>query len=441
MTSGPLSSSHANFGDDCAKCHTPFGQVEDAKCSICHKKNLTRSARSSPFAFLSSPVGQYSFQSHYLYRSDSLTRSRNVSVQDEEQPCRACHTEHRGSDFKLSHVANSMCASCHFESFTEDHPDFFFARTAAADDSALKFTHIKHVAEVRKLHHSNNPSLQYSKSEQTCAYCHEPEPNGKLFKPISFDRHCSACHLQNTLTQPLTLADDETPGVLMPEDILARNEVAGQWVRASNPNDFRLIENGRVQKRVQHRDPWLLYNLANSDTFVTELVAISNTPFSDREALSKLQYTAQLLRLNRDPELHKRLSQADSALRQLQNSNAPKLQSFINPKVLPSSPLAMRIAKPCLECHMLSDGKILWVNGEQELLRRANFDHSAHIVQRDCLGCHFKIDVEKVAPDTLLSVRQDRASVLNLPEITTCRQCHAEEKATTDCMRCHEFHP
>jgi hypothetical protein len=171
------------------------------------------------------------------------------------------------------------------------------------------------------------------------------------------------------------------------------------------------------------------------------LSSAAHSPWAEEEALAKLQYTAAILRMTQDSTLHRQLARVDTVLRKIQLSNLKIRNSSNPPFQAPQNPFAAKIAQPCLQCHYLSGDKILWVNGEQGVLRRANFNHHAHIVQRDCLKCHFKIDVEKVAADTLLSVRQDKASVQNLPEIVTCRECHAEDKASQDCVRCHEFHP
>ena len=422
MQSGTLSSSHANFGNDCAKCHTPFGQVEDAKCSSCHGKAEGGGRREKG----TMPI--YSFAAHYVYRSDSLLRAARTRTKHEEQPCRACHMEHRGRETKLSRVSNDRCADCHFEDFTEEHPNFQFARTSAPDDSALKFTHIKHTREVRKLLRSPIHDPQSS-----CYFCHEPENDGKLFKPISFDRHCSNCHLNNTLTPPLPIASkNEGEGVLTLAEIHKQNEVSALWARAANPNEFRVLSETRLIKRVVHRDPWVLWHLQQG-------AKKDNEPTSNQ--ISNLQFAVNVLRMTQDSALHVQLARVDTVLRKLQASK-PKNQYSINPPIqTPLNPLAEKIAKPCVECHTLSGAGMLSVNGEQEVLRRANFDHRAHIVQASCLDCHYKIDVEKVAPDTLLAVRQDRASIQNLPEIEKCRQCHTEEKATQDCARCHEFHP
>lgn len=433
---GPLASSHANFGNDCAKCHTTFGQVEDAKCSACHEKSSGQFAvGSNQYPNIQiSKYPKYSFQSHYIYRSDSLTRSRSARVRHNEQPCRVCHLEHRGHDTKLAAVTNAACANCHFENFTKHHPEFQFARTQTPDDSTLKFTHIKHVAELRKLSRA-----QYPNTQATCSYCHEPEPDGKLFKPISFDRHCNACHLVNTLTPPLPLAaKNNGAGVHTLEELLARNEVATQWAHVANPNDFRLAGETRLIKRVAHRDPWMLWHLEQGTEGKAQRAGGNESVIENK--FTNIHYALAILRMTPDKNLHAQLARADTVLRRLQASALPIPHP--NPSISPAlNPLAEKIAKPCVECHYLSGPGVLAVNGEQEVLRRANFDHSAHLVQSQCLDCHVKIDVEKVGADSLLAVRRDRASVQNLPEIAKCRQCHAEEKAAVDCARCHEFHP
>jgi hypothetical protein len=58
---GPVSSSHANFESECVKCHISFEKAENEKCSFCHEKTNDR-------------LGVYTFDAHYLYRSEDPGR-------------------------------------------------------------------------------------------------------------------------------------------------------------------------------------------------------------------------------------------------------------------------------------------------------------------------------------------------------------------------------
>jgi uncharacterized membrane protein len=82
------------------------------------------------------------------------------------------------------------------------------------------------------------------------------------------------------------------------------------------------------------------------------------------------------------------------------------------------------------------------VQRDQQVLRRAQFNHRAHIVQRRCLECHTEIpiiaqaDSAKAVPASL-----DRAAIQNIPGIENCRVCHNANETSNRCVTCHYFHP
>jgi c(7)-type cytochrome triheme protein len=174
VSSGPLSSHHANLETNCAACHQSFGDVASDKCSACHDITGDRGR-------------VFDFSAHYIYRSGNLER-RNLAHEEygnREQACYACHVEHLGRNAQITLVPDARCKSCHgFGSFNNGHPEFAFARNKTPDDGNLIFSHISHATEYAK-----SKDIQ-----QNCLTCHQYQSDGQHFKPIDFDQHCAQCH-------------------------------------------------------------------------------------------------------------------------------------------------------------------------------------------------------------------------------------------------------
>jgi mono/diheme cytochrome c family protein len=187
FSSGPISSSHAIFAQQCATCHKPVmagagllpvswgrGKVSDSTCLGCHQ------------------VGGH-----------------HADVSNKSVPCSSCHIEHIGA-MHLSAAPVKGCTDCHADlmtrgqeasiaahirSFTAGHPEFRALREASAETRAaafgLKFNHAEHLA----------PGLTGPNGKVTlqCAYCHQVEPgrdpvvSGRMAN-VNFDRSCRSCH-------------------------------------------------------------------------------------------------------------------------------------------------------------------------------------------------------------------------------------------------------
>ena len=192
FSSGPISSSHAVFGQKCEACHKPviagagflpvgFGsprKVPDSACESCHT------------------VG--------LHHANQVVANKQ---------CSTCHIEHVGA-MHLATAPVSGCTQCHanlevrtlpaniatnISSFTKGHPDFRALRTATPEirEAAfgLKFNHADHL----KKDLTGNPNGE--KVTLHCEYCHQVEdPAGKdtahsgRMANVSFERSCQSCH-------------------------------------------------------------------------------------------------------------------------------------------------------------------------------------------------------------------------------------------------------
>jgi hypothetical protein len=462
VSSGELSSKHATFESDCARCHVPFGDVVNAKCQTCHEKTGDR-------------LGVYSFASHYLYRSGDAKRiddGKRKHVHD-EQPCASCHPDHRGRNAAITQVPDNRCISCHpFGSFNRSHPEFEFARNTVPDDSTLIFTHIKHTKLViEKLQKERGSAFR----EQACLYCHNAQPDGKSFQPISFDAHCGDCHLTTSSeTPPLPMKEAGnplSPGVETLEMIQRRRGPGTQWAFYTNPNEFSVRAGGRVVKSpLYHEDPWVMENLKQirkalyADLGLADLLRTADGATTPQKREKYVQVIVALrqyvsgLRGRPEPEIQADLSRIDSLLRiaegvitnpalELSDSLLAEAALVENPALTAAQrseleDVALRLTKPCQECHMVSRAAIMTVKADQRALTRAEFNHRAHILDRRCLDCHTDIPIPEVfASDTKLSHPMDRAATQNIPRMENCVQCHNPTASSNACVTCHFFHP
>ncbi len=459
VSQGPLSSAHANFEQNCSQCHESFKSVSSSRCSLCHEKAGDK-------------TGSYSFAAHYVYRSGDA--AHGVAVREKyagkEVTCASCHPDHRGRDGSMTEVPDMKCISCHdYGSFNKNHPEFAFARNQIPDDSTLIFTHIRHTKFVLEKQQAGALYV-----EKACLYCHNPEGDGKHFKPIDFDQHCAECHLTSaSQTPPLAVKDAGNPGIPGVETlqmIIARRGPASLWASSTNPNEFTMKAGNRIVKTpVYHKDPWILENLRMlrqslyGDLGLSELLQASADGARKppgrlyAEAISTLRSYITGLRSRPEPEIQSDLAILDSLVkasaRRTQAINGLSSSAFslaAMPIVAPEPQkqdflqFADRLTTPCRVCHTLSNASILGVNADQRKLMRAEFDHRAHILQRRCLECHTEIPINQVVVNKDTSaqlVARDRSAIQNLPKISMCAECHNQSEASNKCTTCHYMHP
>jgi hypothetical protein len=372
-------------------------------------------------------------------------------------------------------VAEDRCIGCHaYAPFVTTHPDFAFTAQPASDGDALKFTHIKHVERVL----DKTPG----DVEGACLACHKPASDGRGFQPIRFAASCTACHLgpdsssadlpvvaATALVRRATDRADLRLGVETLDMIRSRRGPGEQWALTTNPTHFDQ-QGGQVTKtRVDHMDPWITHNLRNlrralypTQGLADLLVASPDVDARDRrvlyeEALRTVKGYAAGLAGRSDASLQQELAEITEEIAELERRIADPTTSLSATKfrldqtrdplltdaqITAINAFAEQVAAPCATCHRIEDATILRPAADQRVLRRAVFNHEAHVIQRDCLQCHTEIpfadylDTGQRVPPAV-----DRAAIQNIPRIAVCRECHTPEKASTECRMCHLFHP
>ncbi len=450
ISTGELSSGHALLENNCGACHDAFDTVQNERCETCHEK-------------LGDEIGTYSFTAHYLYRSGDF---ENVETSAHEVPCATCHGEHGGRDADLTTVSNGQCQACHFDSFDDDHPQFSFAANDEPDRSGITFAHIEHIAELMDQEALDDV-------EQACLYCHNAQPDGRNFEPISFDRHCDACHLTiGTATPrlPIQGSDSGSLGVLSLEAIREQGGVGTRWSWFANPNELQTVGSRIRKSPLHHLDPWVLHNLRRLRTRLLPdagladlLTATPNVPEHEvknlyREALATLEEQAVGLRGRPEPAIQEELERITSMIESLGRRIEDPLVDLDETDfllALDSSDahvtgeqaeaihaLVDSLTGPCQQCHEVENATIVRVQDDQQTLRHAEFDHHAHILQARCLDCHNEIPIEQaIAEGAEIDPAEDQASIQNLPKLEVCQDCHSDRRAVNDCVTCHVFHP
>ncbi len=199
--SGPMSRVHSTLGDDCSSCHVrPFEQTTNNSCLSCHAE-----------------VSQHA------------DVSAHPEMALENFRCGSCHKEHVGGERPVE-TSSLQCVSCHADldqrtpktdllnvsDSNENHPPFRptvitgISRDAAGqllanvtrapssaeyplveEQSGLKFSHAQHLVEggLRGMGRNSGKIVQME-----CASCHEPQADGKLYRPIEQEVDCAGCH-------------------------------------------------------------------------------------------------------------------------------------------------------------------------------------------------------------------------------------------------------
>ncbi len=212
-SSGTITRPHAQFANQCEKCHVGGNTVDQIKASFrTGQRSLALSAMDE--ACLKCHKG-FSFHMPNVVQSHS---------------CVACHHEHTGSG-PMSPPADRNCQVCHGDAaimqaslekgktlppeafddrasqgadvfktpqpershpqcitaFAIDHPEFQLIADKLRDPDTLKFNHQLHLTSPTIPQLPNGKKLE-------CADCHQPDASGGFYRKISFEANCQVCH-------------------------------------------------------------------------------------------------------------------------------------------------------------------------------------------------------------------------------------------------------
>lgn len=221
---GPVASAHAPIETSCAVCHTPRHGATDAKCERCHDPLMT--SRFAPSAHAAAGIDAKRMQD-----AEAMT-------------CASCHVEHRGRAVVLRTADDGTCRECHALRSFGAHPEFAVVRAGNVSTVGLNFSHMSHLK-----------TLASSASTARCESCHEPETNRERFQPISFDRHCSSCHVKPVGAggRAVLTIDGTTALESLGVDADALMPDAGSVTLGEKDGRGR-----RIVRDMVHRDAWII---------------------------------------------------------------------------------------------------------------------------------------------------------------------------------------
>lgn len=398
VQSAPVTSAHRMFNHDCSRCH--------------QKSFATLRKLDPSHAFDHVVSDQTCLSCHDVPAHNRLAKNGTA--------CAACHREHRGIE-SLTRVEDKQCAKCHgnlkehrisgeagfhqvdIRDFNSDHPEFAIHRNGVKDESRLKFSHKKHLAE------EGLPGPDGKRIQLRCVDCHSTDDAGRYMKPVHYETHCASCH-------PLQVV---LAGTFKGRDAEGQNELDKQvaiFSRKPALHDEPSTVRGELRERLVQ--------------FTQRFPDLRGRP---REGL----VVPDLIRGPGERRTHP--ADMEWTVQPGSTSDASK---FIAGQLEVNANVLFQQGGGCIRCHHeennggrepVSSGLIKlektkiptrWLAGTHGTSR---FSHDRHRML-DCGQCHAASE-STGAEDVLM------------PKIGTCQQCHTPKaNVRSDCVLCHRYH-
>jgi hypothetical protein len=402
---GPISQHHLHFAADCAQCHEA------------PKKSLA----GVTLKFTNEGIDQHCDQCHQQHSNHhpSVVTARS---------CTTCHQEHEGTG-PMAAPGDVQCVRCHGDahemtasaakgkslgaaalnyrpdldwkvfktfsrstefatvtSFVKDHPEFRVAdrKLQLRETNTLMFNHYRHLVETNDI-----PALKDGR-RLDCGVCHEPAAGGAFMRPISYERHCQACHSLQF--------DPENPDLKVPH---GRAEHARAFLR-SLPLEYADI----AQRKGIKEEPAI-------KTFVATNMQRLQGEFTEGSVLENLV----LLTVKNDSARTTFLTR---------HRMGPAQRAQFDGCATCHEVIAKPFEAPAIVPPWIPDRWMV----------RAHFDHSKHRTFEGqtvaCVACHAAAKNETTGRNT--------ADIL-MPSKMACIGCHNPQgKVASDCSTCHKYH-
>ncbi len=407
-TSGPVSTGHAMFNVQCHQCHVP-----------------ARAASGQAAGGVDAPAGR----GFWLRVSDqTCLKCHDGAIHHENEvgapPCASCHVEHKGH-VVLAEMKDQHCSQCHADLKTKDgkiiydrtiddfsaphHPEFAVtvkdgSRTARVrldekarlkDTAQVKLNHQKHmkiglpgVDDLAKL---GAPGLRETPKglQLSCTFCHRPDDQQAYMAPISYAKHCAACH-------PLGFDAEKFPDTVAPHD---KPEIVHAFLRT------KYLEASEGDK---------------GGSKAAKAPAVEKK--DEEEAQPRRRLGRRDEPAEEEPRARGRLGRREEPEAKATGPGAFKeAETFL---------FANRQGQGCKLCHTMTAGDALPGVAPtcipERWLPHSRFNHGAHR-PLGCTECHKAMESTETT-DVLM------------PSIATCRECHRDRGARAGCVECHAYH-
>ena len=416
FSAGTLSSHHAQFEQDCSRCHDKNAATGNALTPAKFSSVLKdRFQHGLDFASIDNRCERCHEDEHPPIGMKKEYDVHEPNVVD-KRACSICHAEHLGHG-PMKRVADSQCATCHndpgvmeasakkgltlpaavfehrrpgqgqivpaverpkqgytrvFASFHRDpanggHPEFQLIRDKTADPDTLKFNHSRHFA-------NDIPPVKGQKLD--CNFCHKPDPEGRFYLRINFEAHCQSCHALQF--------DERNPSLHLPHGEV---NLVRTFLRTL-PAQYAELARSQPNNATPSRDV---------KTFVAQQMNGLRRQFGSDEAFERAVFF--------ETNPYKR------------EDAAPSKANFSG----------------CAHCHAVkAEGRIPVITPPVLIDRwmwRANFTHAKH-TSVSCEDCHHQARTSQLTSDVLMPAKQN------------CVVCHSPEKkkVSSDCITCHTYH-
>ena len=383
-THGPISKSHAPWADQCDACHVPF---DGEKAGLFETRD-----RWNTFRCETCHAGPADSPKVYSPHLPGKTEWKHLNA----EACSNCHKDHQGADFALAKPDDATCTKCHADLQRHHarkpdvpdingfaaHPNFRVLGNKPEDIRSLKFNHAVHMAPGQGV--KGPATLQ-------CKSCHELDSAGSTrqsYLPVTFDKHCAACH-------DLNVGDKAT-------------------LLKANLQPFRVTHKATAE---QLKDEL-------GQKFLSQLTA------AQPKALTLEPKPGQRL----DPPIPR---VAESVRAEVDRLTAETLKELLE--------AGTRYCQKCHVSELASPTTLKKTDVHPVWLPAARFDHAKHRAM-DCAGCH----AEKFKPLSAPLMAKDELEAPSIPDIDNCRTCHAPAGKTAQgqpiggvrhgCVDCHTYH-
>ncbi len=292
--------------------------------------------------------------------------------------------------------------------FADSHPDWAVLRQERKDAATVALNHARHmnpdtVGMQDDLSGGGDRldgvgSLADGRLTLTCASCHQQDAAARYMKPISFDRHCVACH-EGDLPK---VGDERVPHGDMPAlvDLVNRHLLREQLDEMSKSA-----------------------SIAAPSSTVGALVTVLGAGMLGDGAGDLLAFRPPPRGGGSEAPAAPVGMDVDAILAEARHSEFAKLKTNCM-KCHTKESITPAPRRPKGEPFDVAPPRI-----PDRWLDRSVFSHQSHRAL-NCLECHAQ------------AATGEQTSDIMLPSIDSCRTCHAPAAGVrSDCVMCHLYHP